>query len=161
SLTKGLFFVADGMRQDLVERFAAEGAMPALATLLREGVSGANGVLPPMPTNTGAGWATLLTGAWSGKHGAMNNTFHMPGEPVNVGRRGFGADRLEAETIVQAAERQGLRTLSFEWASTIPGRVNGPVVSYRAFFGARGVIANFVPEGLETGVPPGRDLFAA
>src|SRR3712207_7446228 len=63
----GLFFVADGMRPDLVERYAAEGAMPAMAQLLREGVHGRNGVLPPMPTNTGAGWATLQTGAWSGK----------------------------------------------------------------------------------------------
>ncbi|MGH2586814.1 MAG: alkaline phosphatase family protein, partial [Dehalococcoidia bacterium] len=160
SRPKALFFVSDGMRQDLIERYAAEGVMPAMAALLREGVRGENGVLPPMPTNTGAGWATLLTGAWSGRTGAINNTFHMPGEPVNVGRRGFGADLLEAETIVQAAERQGLRTLSFEWASTIPSRVRGPVLSYRAFFGARGVVANLVPEGLESGVAAGDGLFA-
>ncbi|MGE3600297.1 MAG: alkaline phosphatase family protein, partial [Dehalococcoidia bacterium] len=156
-----LFFVSDGMRQDLVERFAAEGAMPAMAALLRDGVRGANGVLPPMPTNTGAGWATLLTGAWSGKTGSINNTFHMPGEPINVGRRGFGADLLEVETIVQVAERQGLRTLSFEWASTIPSRVSGPVLSYRTFLGARGTAANFVADGLEGGPLPGHHLFAS
>lgn len=157
---KALFFVSDGMRQDLVEQFAAEGVMPAMAELLREGVRGGNGVLPPMPTNTGAGWATLLTGAWSGKHGSINNTFHMPGDPVNVGHRGFSADLLEAETIVQATERQGLRTLTFEWPSTIPSRVRGPVVSYRSFLGARGTVANFVSEGLPTDRAQGRDLFA-
>ncbi|MDP8910177.1 MAG: alkaline phosphatase family protein, partial [Chloroflexota bacterium] len=156
---KGLFFVSDGMRQDLVERYAASGDMPAMAALLREGVRGRNGVLPPMPTNTGAGWATLATGAWSGRSGAINNTFHLPGDPINVGHRGFGAELLEVETLVQAAERQGLRTLTFEWASSIPGRGVGPVLSYRAFFGARGVVANFAPEGRDSDTPPGRDLF--
>jgi predicted AlkP superfamily phosphohydrolase/phosphomutase len=156
----GLFFVADGMRQDLVEKFAAEGAMPAMARLLREGVRGWNGVLPPMPTNTGAGWATLQTGAWSGKTGAINNYFHMPGTPVNVPYRGFGAELIEVETIVQAAERQGLRTLTFEWASSIPGKGQGPVLSYRAFFSARGTVANFIPPHLSAGVTLGPDLFA-
>ena len=148
------------MRQDLVERFAAEGAMPAMAALLREGVRGANGVLPPMPTNTGAGWATLLTGAWSGKSGAINNTLHMPADPIHVARRGFGGELVEVETILEAAERQGLRTLAFEWASTVPARNAGPVVAYRSFFGARGVVANYVPEELRGGAPAGRDLFA-
>jgi predicted AlkP superfamily phosphohydrolase/phosphomutase len=157
----GLFFVSDGMRQDLVERYAAEGLMPAMAAMLREGVRGANGVLPPMPSNTGAGWATLLTGAWSGRTGAINNTFHMPGDPINTGRRGFGADLLEAETIVQAAERQGLTTLTFEWPSTIPSRVRGPVLSYRTFFSARGTVTTPHTDAAATGKMTGRDLFAS
>ncbi len=86
---KGLFFVSDGMRPDLVERYAASGDMPAMAALLREGVRGANGVLPPMPTNTGAGWATLATGCWSGRSGSINNTFHMPGDPTLIGSPGM------------------------------------------------------------------------
>lgn len=155
----GLFFVADGMRQDLVERYAAEGALPVMAAMLRDGVHGRDGVVPPLPANTGAGWTTLATGAWSGKTGAINNVLHMPGDPVNVGRPGFGADLVEVETIVQAAERQGLRTLTFGWASALPATCAGPVVSYWRFFAARGIVTTFVPEGMRYDAAAGRGLF--
>jgi hypothetical protein len=155
----GLFFVSDGMRQDLIERYAAEGAMPAMAAMLRNGVHGANGALPPVPTNTSPGWATLATGAWSGRTGAINNVLHMPGDPVHIGRQGFGADLVEVETLAQAAERQGLTTLTFEWASAMPATCAGPVVSYWQFFAARGIVTTFVPEGMRYDAAAGRGLF--
>ena len=40
SAAKAVFFAADGMRQDLVERFAAQGTMPTMRNLLRHGVEG-------------------------------------------------------------------------------------------------------------------------
>jgi hypothetical protein len=147
------------MRQDLIERYAAEGAMPAMAAMVRDGVRGTNGVLPPMPTNTGSGWATLATGAWSGRTGAINNVLRMPGDPVHISRPGFGADLVEAETIAQAAERQGLTTLTFEWASAMPATNAGPVVSFWRFFAARGIVTTFVPEGMRYDAAAGRGLF--
>ena len=71
-----ILFAADGMRPDLVDRFAASGAMPNMRELKRRGVQGRNGLTQGFPPNTGAGWYTLATGAWPGQHGSTNNTFH-------------------------------------------------------------------------------------
>ena len=75
-----IFFVADGMRQDLVEAYAGKGMMPAMAELLRSGAKAADGgLLTQAPPNTGAGWYSLATGAWPGVHGSTNNTFAING----------------------------------------------------------------------------------
>jgi predicted AlkP superfamily pyrophosphatase or phosphodiesterase len=77
-----IFFVADGMRQDLAETFASQGIMRGLAKLLRNGSKAAdNGLLTQAPPNTGAGWYSLATGAWAGVHGSTNNTFFINGQP--------------------------------------------------------------------------------
>jgi len=59
------------MRHDLMARYAAEGEMPVFGRLLERGASSEDGCLPALPTNTGAGWATLQTGAWAGTSGAI------------------------------------------------------------------------------------------
>src|SRR5438046_2926003 len=78
--SKAPFFTSDGMRPDLLVSYAAQGAMPAYASLLRQGVEGNNGLLQGFPPNTGVGWYTLATGTWPGEHGSTNNTFHRIGE---------------------------------------------------------------------------------
>ena len=74
-----ILFASDGMRPDLVDRFAASGDMPDLRELSRRGVEGRNGLTQSFPPNTGVGWYSLATGAWPGKHGSTNNTFHQTG----------------------------------------------------------------------------------
>ena len=70
-----VFFAADGLRQDLVERYADDGLMPTMRSFLRHGAKASgNGMLTQAPPNTGAGWYTLATGAWPGVHGSTNNT---------------------------------------------------------------------------------------
>ncbi|HEX8133743.1 MAG TPA: alkaline phosphatase family protein, partial [Actinomycetes bacterium] len=77
---RAVFFASDGLRQDLVRRYTAQGVMPTMRDLLRKGVSASgNGLLTQAPPNTGAGWYTLATGAWPGVHGSTNNTFHVNG----------------------------------------------------------------------------------
>ena len=78
-----LLFVADGMRQDLIERVPRRGGdLPGFARLLQQGAEAdGNGLLTQAPPNTGAGWFTLATGAWPGVHGSTNNTFHINGQP--------------------------------------------------------------------------------
>ena len=77
-----VFFAADGMRQDLVAKYAAQGLMPTMRSFLRHGVSAkGGGLLTQAPPNTGAGWYSLATGAWPGVHGSTNNTFHVNGQP--------------------------------------------------------------------------------
>ena len=50
-----ILFAADGMRPDLVDRFAAGGVMPNMRQLLRRGVEGRNGLTQGFPPNTGVG----------------------------------------------------------------------------------------------------------
>ncbi|HSR13553.1 MAG TPA: alkaline phosphatase family protein, partial [Thermodesulfobacteriota bacterium] len=75
-----MFFVADGMRPDLMEGHAGRGIMPAYANIMERGVRGENGLLQAFPANSGVGWYTLATGAWPAQHGSTNNTFHKAGE---------------------------------------------------------------------------------
>ena len=84
-----VFFAADGMRQDLVARYASKGLMPTMGSMLRGGTyASGNGLLTEAPPNTGAGWYSLATGAWPGVHGSTNNTFHINGNNVRQpGRR--------------------------------------------------------------------------
>jgi predicted AlkP superfamily pyrophosphatase or phosphodiesterase len=58
-----ILFAADGMRPDLVDRFAASGVMPNMRELKRRGVQGRNGLTQGFPPNTGVGWYSLATGA--------------------------------------------------------------------------------------------------
>src|SRR5262245_64999890 len=62
--SKAIFFASDGMRPDLMERYAGAGAMPTYKSLMDAGVRGDNGLLQGFPPNTGVGWYTLATGTW-------------------------------------------------------------------------------------------------
>ncbi len=143
---KAVFFAADGMRQDLVERFAAQGTMPTMRNLLRHGVKASgNGLLTQAPPNTGAGWYTLATGAWPGVAGSTNNTFHTNGAAFATSRNSaFDAGTLQVETIAQSAERGGLKVAQVEWAGGANATINGPTVDYQTFHSGRGVTTNFV-----------------
>ncbi len=57
-----LFFVADGMRPDLMESYARQGFLPAYSKLMDRGVRQANGMIPAFSTNSGVCWYTLATG---------------------------------------------------------------------------------------------------
>ena len=111
-----IFFVSDGMRQDLVEDYAAQGLLPTMNILLRNGAKAAdNGLLTQAPPNTGAGWFSLATGAWSGVHGSTNNTFHKNGASFSSSTSFSSAGVLQAETLAQSAERGGKKVAQIEW----------------------------------------------
>src|SRR5581483_2229446 len=59
--SKVVFFTADGMRPDLMEKYAAAGKLPTYKALLNAGVRGDNGMQQGFPTNTGVGWYNLAT----------------------------------------------------------------------------------------------------
>ena len=140
-----IFFVSDGMRQDLTEAYAGKGLMPAMAKLLRSGAKAADsGLLTQAPPNTGAGWYSLATGAWPGVHGSTNNTFAINGAPFSNRTGSFDAGVLQAETLAQAAERGGKKVAQIEWAGGRVGVINGPTVDFRSFFSGRGVATNYI-----------------
>jgi 2',3'-cyclic-nucleotide 2'-phosphodiesterase (5'-nucleotidase family) len=152
---KLLFFAADGMRQDAVERYADQGVVPGFRKLLRDGArASGHGLLTQAPPNTGAGWFTLATGAWAGIHGSTNNTFHVNGVPFDTATAAFGTlpsppfpagtGVLQAETLAQSAERGGKRVAQIEWAGGRGGAINGPTLDFRVNKSGRGVATNYI-----------------
>jgi predicted AlkP superfamily phosphohydrolase/phosphomutase len=150
-----IFFAADGMRPDLMERYVAEGALPTYRDLIHKGARGDNGLFPAFPPNTGVGWTTLATGAWPATHGSMNNTFHVNGD--NFGNRTSAFDAttfdgpvIQAETIAEAAENAGLSVAAIEWSASRNYPINGPAVDFRSFHSARGITGNYVRSSDDT-----------
>jgi 2',3'-cyclic-nucleotide 2'-phosphodiesterase (5'-nucleotidase family) len=155
SATNGVFFfAADGMRPDLMERYAGQGVMPTYAGLMAKGVKGVNGLVQAFPPNTGVGWYTLATGAYPGEAGSTNNTFFRSGDSnFNNSTAAFSAGVLQADTIAEAAERAGKKVVSVEWSGgsrTMTG-VKGPVVDYRKFSSNRGLWTNWDVPGQPAG----------
>ncbi|HET9496697.1 MAG TPA: alkaline phosphatase family protein, partial [Chloroflexia bacterium] len=146
STDKVIFFSSDGMRPDIMENYAAQGHMPTYADLMREGMRGDNGLVQAFPPNTGVGWYTLATGTYPGEHGSTNNTFHRVGEGNFNNRTSFATTGiLQADTILQAAERAGKTVAAVEWAGArglVPA-LQGPVVDFRTFFSNRGILLNY------------------
>jgi 2',3'-cyclic-nucleotide 2'-phosphodiesterase (5'-nucleotidase family) len=140
-----IFFASDGLRQDLVERYADRGVMPTMRNLLRRGAhADDDGLLTQSPPNTGAGWYSLATGAWPGVHGSTNNTFHVNGAPFGNRTAAFDTGVVQAETLAQAAERGGKKVAQIEWAGGRVGAIDGPTVDFRVFLSGRGVTTNYI-----------------
>ena len=142
-----LLFVADGMRQDIVQRYAQEkGGVDTMARMLKDGaVATDGGMRTQSPPNTGSGWFTISTGAWPGVHGSTNNTFHVNGQPFTNSTSALGSPNvLQAETIAQAAERGGKKVAQIEYAGGRAGSINGPTVDFRSFLSGRGVVTNYI-----------------
>ncbi|HET9289685.1 MAG TPA: alkaline phosphatase family protein, partial [Actinomycetes bacterium] len=135
-----ILFAADGMRPDLVDRFAAAGAMPNIRQLKRRGVQGRNGLTQGFPPNTGVGWSTLATGAWPGKHGSTNNTFHQTGTDFSRGTSFSAPGVLQADSIASAAERAGRQVAQLDWVAGRQADIDGPTVDFTTFFSTRGVL---------------------
>jgi 2',3'-cyclic-nucleotide 2'-phosphodiesterase (5'-nucleotidase family)/predicted AlkP superfamily phosphohydrolase/phosphomutase len=141
---KAVFFTADGLRQDIVARYAAKGLLPTMTSFMRKGtLAQRNGLLTQAPPNTGAGWYSLATGAWPGVHGSTNNTFHINGQPFANRTAAFDPNVLQAESIAQSAERGGLKVAQVEWAGGRNATINGPTIDFQSFFSGRGVATNF------------------
>jgi 2',3'-cyclic-nucleotide 2'-phosphodiesterase (5'-nucleotidase family)/predicted AlkP superfamily phosphohydrolase/phosphomutase len=139
--SKVVFFGSDGMRPDLMERYANEGAMPTYAAMMRDGVRGNNGLTQGFPPNTGVGWYTLATGTWPGEHGSTNNTFHRVGEGTFNNRTSFsGAGVLQADTLANSAERAGKKVAQIDWVGGRLANIAGPTVDFANFFSTRGVL---------------------
>ncbi len=140
--SRAIFFSSDGMRPDLMEKWAGQGFMPAYASLLQSGFRGANGMTQGFPPNTGVGWYTMMTGTWPGEHGSTNNTYHRVGEGNFNNRTSFSAaGSLQADTLAASAERAGKKVAQIDWVGGIQSGIAGPTVDFTNFFSTRGVLA--------------------
>jgi 2',3'-cyclic-nucleotide 2'-phosphodiesterase (5'-nucleotidase family)/predicted AlkP superfamily phosphohydrolase/phosphomutase len=141
---KVVLFASDGMRPDLVERYAAEGAMPTYASLISSGVKGDNGMLQAFPPNTGVGWFTMATGTYPGEHGSTNNTYFRGGDAFSARTSFSAAGVLQADTIANAAERAGKKVAQIDWVGGAAANIDGPTVDFTNFFSNRGVLVGAV-----------------
>jgi len=149
--TPVVLFSSDGMRPDLMARYAAQGAMPTYAALMRGGATGDNGLTQGFPPNTGQGWYTMATGAGPGVHGSTNNTFFDTRQPftssTSFAFHGNGASPgtdptnvLEAQSAASSAELAGKKVAQLEWTGGLNANINGPTVDFDTFFSTRGVL---------------------
>jgi 2',3'-cyclic-nucleotide 2'-phosphodiesterase (5'-nucleotidase family) len=141
STSKAILFSSDGMRPDLMEKFAAEGQMPTYASLMASGVRGDNGMTQAFPPNTGVGWYTIATGTYPSEHGSTNNTFFRTGDTFSNRTSFSGANVLQADTIANAAERGGKKVAQIDWVGGRAANITGPTVDFATFFSTRGVLA--------------------
>jgi glycerophosphoryl diester phosphodiesterase len=148
--TSAIFFGSDGMRPDLMERYANDGTMPTYRVLLGEGARGANGMLQAFPPNTGVGWTTMATGAWPGRHGSMNNTFHVAccsslfgGSTSAFQSNTVDGVLIQARTLAESAELAGKTVVAVEWPASRNFAIRGKAIDFRAFFSGRGVTGNY------------------
>src|SRR5215510_13717255 len=140
--SKVVFFSSDGMRPDLMQRYARAGQMPTYRALMASGVKGANGMVQGFPPNTGVGWYTLMTGSWPSEHGSTNNTYHRIGEGNFNNRTSFSTPgTLQADTLAAAAERAGKKVAQVDWVGGAQSVVTGPTVDFANIFSTRGVLA--------------------
>src|SRR5437762_2514325 len=135
-----VLFSSDGMRPDLMEKYANAGSMPTYKTLMDQGTTGANGMLQSFPPNTGVGWYTMATGTYPSEHGSTNNTFFRSGDTFS-NRTSFSASAvLQADTIANAAERAGKKVAQVEWVGGINANIAGPTVDFATFYSNRAVL---------------------
>jgi predicted AlkP superfamily phosphohydrolase/phosphomutase len=135
-----LFFVADGMRPDLMESYAGQGLMPSYLSLMELGVRGDHGLIQAFPPNSGVGWYTLATGAYPAQHGSTNNAFHQVGENFNNRISFLMPGVLQADTLALAAERAGRKVAQIHWVGGLNAEIAGPTVEFGDSFSNRGVL---------------------
>src|SRR3954451_3623746 len=137
---KVVMFASDGMRPDVMEKYARAGSMPTYKALMKHGVTGDNGMVQAFPPNTGVGWYTMVTGTYPSEHGSTNNTFFRSGDAFTNRTSFSGAGVLQADTIANAAERAGKKVAQIDWVGGAAANINGPTVDFTNFFSNRGVL---------------------
>ena len=142
---KVILFSSDGMRPDLMWKYAHAGLMPTYRGLIARGVVGDNGLRQAFPPNTGVGWYTLATGAYPAQTGSTNNTFYDTTTPFSSSTSAFQPGVLQADGLQQDAERNGKTVVCFEWTTCggIRPPIRGPVVDGESFFSKSAVLVNF------------------
>jgi len=102
-----------------IYQWAQEGKLPALKKLIDRGVWCEN-ALVPFPTITPPNWTSIATGAWPGTHGITDFEQHVPGDPLDVTHQGFDSAEILSETLWQAGERVGKKSIVFNWPTSWP-----------------------------------------
>ena len=115
----------DGATLDLVEPWAADGTLPNLARLMRQGAWGS--LTSTMPAATFPSWTTFMTGVNPGRHGVFDFTRREPGGyAVRFVNATFRKARTVWHLLSQADRRVGVLGVPGTYP---PEAVNGYMIS--------------------------------
>ena len=137
---KAIMFAADGMRPDLMERYADKGIMPTFK--FDEAGRAERTACFRVPAEHGRGMAHPLRDV-AGR--ARLDEQHVPPHGTNFdSTTSFSTNGvLQADTILQSAERAGEGLLDgMVAARALRPELQGPVVDFRTFIGGRGIVLN-------------------
>jgi tetratricopeptide (TPR) repeat protein len=124
-----IFIGLDGADWSLLDQYVANGTMPVLGGLVKEGASGTlTTIHPPLSPLI---WTTMLTGVSPLEHRILD---FLRVNPVSGKREPITSDERHAPAVWNMASYAGLRTGSLGFWATYPAEaVNGLVVSDRLF----------------------------
>jgi len=126
----------DAMQPEYTLKLINEGKLPNIAKLAKEGVF--TKVWPTLPALTSTNWTSIATGAWPSNHQITCQTLHFKGEQLNKLHDAFISNYRKADSIWEAAERQGKKVILMgypaSWPPTIKNgiQIDGHGVPWRA-----------------------------
>src|SRR4030042_6820478 len=130
NMEQGKIYVmgVDQMVLPLTQYFIEEGSVPTLVKFFARSAYGQ--ALASFPCWTPNNWAAISTGAQSGTHGASSWFIRLPdGEDVSS----LTSLGINAETIWEADERQGLKSAVLHYPGSMPSRLkNGYIIDGNA-----------------------------
>ena len=117
----------DGLDNRYLKNADAMGLkIPVLRRLMREGQFAASGVVGVFPTITWPSHTTLITGVDPIRHGILGNQ-----KPRSEGGDYYwSADLIKVPTLLQAAEKAGLKTATITWPVTVDAPVTWNLPEY-------------------------------
>lgn len=118
---KAVFLGIDGADPMLMKRFIDEGYLPNIKKFIEEGAAEEDySMLGMHPTITPPNWASLATGANPGTHGITCFWNHTLGNELTHLDNGFNSRLCKAEYIWDAAARDGLKSIVFNYPTGWP-----------------------------------------
>ena len=102
---KLLMLGLDAALPSLILKFTEEGSMPVTKKLMDRGWF--SPMMTTFPPLTAAAWGAITCGAGPGTAGIPSLMVHMPGEPLDKWHTSFCRNTLRAETLWEAAEKDG------------------------------------------------------
>ncbi len=110
----------DCLLANMIEKFTAEGDLPNFQRLLQQGCF--SRLLPCIPAQTPANWATVATGATPGRHSITVWGGHRPEDPAGEVHRAeaFSSGLCLAEYLWETGAREGKRAVVMNYAGYPP-----------------------------------------
>lgn len=108
----------DSLSPVLTAKFLAEGALPALARLKREGMTAE--LVSTMPPSTPTAWTAVMTGAWGSTSGIEGFSLHRAGAPLDARVSGCSTTHCRVEYLSTVLERAGKLPVILKFPLTWP-----------------------------------------
>jgi predicted AlkP superfamily phosphohydrolase/phosphomutase len=114
-----IVFSLGGARADVIEQYMADGLMPNLARLVKEGVKAqyAQSVDPPLSLPA---HASISSGCFPNKTGIIADEYYSPEDDFTGYVSSLDEPEMAVETVWRTAMRHGLRTAAVFWPGARP-----------------------------------------